>query len=115
MTGGVPERDWRIFRKVRDDALHRLSQRVLDDLARMCADRSISAHERYLEVWRFLRERDREIATAFDYLSRSRMVQHLAAMIVLELLKPDDLSAMSWETRERVRVLTDMRPDSDAS
>lgn len=75
---------------------------------RVCPDRSGSAHERYLEVWRFLRERDREMAPAFDYLSRSRMVEHLAAMIVLELLEPDDLSAMSCETQERVRVLTEM-------
>jgi len=109
MSRGVPEQDWKIFRKLRDEALARLSQRVLDDLGRMCADRSGSAYERYLEVHRFLRERDREMANAFDHLSRSRMVEHLAAMIALGLVEPHDLTAMSSETRERVQVLTDLQ------
>lgn len=107
MTREVPEADWRVFRKLREEALERLSEQILDEVARICADRTRGAHERYLEVFQLLRDRDRAMAGAFDYLSRSRMVQHLAAMKALGLVDTSDLSGMSRETQERVRILTE--------
>ncbi len=101
----VPEADWREFRKLREVALEKLSGQILDDVVRVCTDHSGSAHDRYLEVWRILRNRDRDMAGAFDSLSRSRMIQHLAAMIALGLLEVGDLEHMSHDTQELIRLL----------
>jgi hypothetical protein len=109
MDKEVPEADWRIFRTLRERALERFAQQILDELASVCSDRTRVAHERYLEIHRLLRERDRAMADAFDYLSRSRMLLHLAAMRSLGLLDAGDLEGMSEGTRERVRFLTDAR------
>jgi hypothetical protein len=49
------------------------------------------------------------MADAFDYLSRSRMLLHLASMRSLGLLDAGDLEDMSEGTRERVRLLTEQR------
>lgn len=102
----VPEIDWKVFRSLRERALERFAEHVLGELTRICSDRSSSAHERYLRIHRLLAERDRSMATAFDHLSRSRMLQHLAlaAMTALGLVEAEDLSNLSRETQDRVRV-----------
>jgi hypothetical protein len=107
MPKEVPEADGRIFRTLRERALERFAEQILDELATVCSDRSRGAHERYLQVCRLLRERDRAMADAFDYLSRSRMLLQLAAMRSLGLLDAGDLETMSQATQERVRLLTE--------
>jgi hypothetical protein len=109
MSGEVPEADWRIFRTLRERALERFAEQILDELATICSARGRSAHERYLEAWRLLRERDRAMADAFDYLRRSRMLPQLAAMRALGLVDAGDLEPMSKTTRERVHLLTEGR------
>ena len=107
MAKEVPEADWRSFRILRERALERFAEQVLDELASVCSDRSRGAHVRYLEIHRVLKERDRAMASAFDYLSRSRMLLQLATMTSLGLVSEDDLEGMSRATRDRVRLLTE--------
>jgi hypothetical protein len=45
----VPEADWKEFRKLREAALEKLSGQILDDVVRVCTDRSRSAHDRYVD------------------------------------------------------------------
>ena len=109
MAQEVPESDWRIFRTLRERALERFAEQILGELATLCSDGSRGAHERYLEVHRLLRDRDRAMAAAFDHLSRSRMLLQLAAMRSLGLVDPGDLEGMSQGTQERIRLLTEGR------
>ena len=58
-----------------------------------------SPHDRYLRLFRMLKERDASIAAAFDDLRRSTAIQRLAAMIALgvvtdeeKVLRPIDCS-----------------------
>ena len=107
MTREVPEADWKVFRQLRDRALERFAEQILGEVAGICVDQIHPPHERYLEVWRVLREHDMAMAGAFDHLSRSRMFTHLAPMKALGLVDAADLSRMSTETQERIRVLTE--------
>ena len=45
----ISEKDWRVFRKLREVALERFCTRVLDDAGRIAAERTKSAHARYLD------------------------------------------------------------------
>jgi hypothetical protein len=103
----VPEHDWKIFRRLREEALEAFSRQILNELVTICSERNRTAYERYGEVHRLLRDRDRSMAEAFDYLSRSRMLQHLAAMRELGLVRPEDLTGMSHQTQDRIRLLTE--------
>ena len=67
----IPESAWKTFKRVRLLALERFSQRVLDDCQRICCDESLSAHERYGELYQLLRDRNREMSAAFDDFRRS--------------------------------------------
>jgi hypothetical protein len=105
----IPDKDWKVFRKLREGALERFAEQILNDVVRICSDDARSAHERYLAVYRLLQERDRAMAMAFDNLSRSRMFEHLLAMRSLGLLTAAELADMSRETKARIELLTEIR------
>jgi hypothetical protein len=47
-TRDFPESDWKTFRELREVALQRFCQRVLDQVEPLCRDASQSPYERYL-------------------------------------------------------------------
>jgi hypothetical protein len=98
----IPESDWKIFRTVREAALDRYCARVLDECAAIIRDTSISNHDRYLRLFRLLRERDDELASAFDDLRRSTALIRLVHIHRLGLVTNEELGRFSQETREFV-------------
>lgn len=110
----VPEADWRLFRKLRERALERFSAQILGELASICEDRSRGAHDRYLQLWRLLRERNEEMARTFDNPRRSMMHVHLAAMDELSLVESGDLSRMTTATQMQLRKLRSLPRDGSA-
>ena len=105
MHNDVPESDWKVFRSLREVALERFCKRVLDEVARFTTDTSQSHHERYLELFHWLGERNEELARAFDDPRRSRMLWQLAAIYVDGLLESEELARFTPQTRERVQLL----------
>jgi hypothetical protein len=97
-----PESDWKVFRQLREVALDRFCRRVLDEIEPLRLNASRSHHERYLDVVRLLRERDQELANAFDDPRRSQMILQLAAMHAYGLLEPEDLARFTPRTRATV-------------
>lgn len=100
----IAERDWKVFKEVRERALERFSQRILDQAQAICRDDTQTAHERYGRLYGLIRERDREMAMAFDDFRRSTAVQCLRLMMKLELLDDDDLARFSHDLEEDLRM-----------
>jgi regulator of sigma D len=67
----IKESDWKTFKPLREQALERFCQRVLDEVARIGSDQTKSRHERYIAIYQMTRERDKEIEQIFDHLRRS--------------------------------------------
>ena len=105
MAHGFPESDWKIFRELRQVALERFCKRVLDEVERFRLDASRSHHERYLDLYRWLQDRDEELAHAFNDPRRSRMLWKLAAIHAYGLLDSDELARFTPETRETIESL----------
>ena len=102
MSHGFPESDWKIFRELRELALDRFCKRILDQLETLRLDTSRSHHERYLDTFRFLQDRDDEVAHAFNDPRRSQMIIQLAAIHAYGLLEPDELARFTTETRDTI-------------
>lgn len=115
MAGGVSEADWKLFRSLREEALEHYCAGVLEELARVCEDRSPSAHERYLEVWSILRERDEVIRRTFDNPRRSTMHVSLAAIDALGLVSSSQLRQMTAETQAIIENLREVRSKWESS
>jgi hypothetical protein len=101
-----PETDWRVLRSLHDPALERYCTRVLDDVA-VIARGSGTAHERYLRLFRAVRDHDDHIAQAFNDSRRSRAMLQLVALTRLGLVTDEEFSRFSEPTRETVRGLLD--------
>lgn len=103
MPEGMPESDWKVFRKLREIALERFCERVLAEVSSVAARPDASYYKRYLDVFEVVRRRDRELAYAFDDPRRSRAFLQLLSIHSHGLLTDDELTGFSVETRELLR------------
>ena len=108
----LPERDWRVLRSVHRSALDRYCAQVLVESATEMQDRGSSPHDRYLRLFRLLKERDQRIVAAFDDLRRSTAIQRLASMIALWAVTDTELDEFTQATRDAATALADLRLDS---
>jgi hypothetical protein len=97
----LPERDWRLLRSVHRAALDRYCARVLEECATVIRDTTSCSRDRYLRLFRLVKERDESIAAAFDDLRRSTAIQRLASMILLGAITDEELSQFTSRLANR--------------
>jgi hypothetical protein len=107
----LPERDWKQVRRVHDAGLERYCSRVLQECRDVLEAPNLSAHDRYLRLFEILRERDRDLAGAFDDMRRSRAVLKLAMMIKLDLVTNVELEQFSPSVRESALGIAKLHPE----
>ena len=107
MSRDFPESDWKVFVQLRELALERLCERIVNEVDQISSDSAASFHDRYLRVYRLLQERDREVADAFNDPRRSQAMIQLARMKAMRLLEPEELSRFSTPTREFLAMLNE--------
>jgi hypothetical protein len=98
----IKESDWKLFRQVHSEALERFCKQILSEVERVNSDRTKGFHEKYLDIWRVLKRRDKEMARSFDDIRRSTAWNRLASIKELGLLTEDEFLRFSEETREVV-------------
>ena len=104
----IKESDWKVFKPLREIALERFCERVLDEIARINSDSTKSKHERFLAIYRLVRERDKEIDPIFDYLRRSTAVRQLCAFRSHDLLTEQELRQFSPELVKSVEDIVEI-------
>ena len=105
MISKVAESDWKRFHRLREEALDRFCQRILEEVAGILSGPDRSHHEKFLEAHRILMIRNEEMAKAFDAPARSRTILQLALIHDLGLLGPNDLIEMTSKTQDQVQAL----------
>lgn len=96
------ESDWKLLGKLRTEALERFCQQILSEIESINANKSLSAHQRYLEIYQVIHRRDKEVAKAFNDHRRSTAFFELAAIISHGLLTPEEIQLFSAETRSAI-------------
>lgn len=107
MHNQIRESDWKVFKEIHKLALERYCQRVIEEVAKVAADGGKSHHERYLALFRLIRDRDKELASAFDDFRRSTAVLQLTLIKSLGLLTDDEFARFSPATRKQVDFMLD--------
>lgn len=85
--------------------LERFCKRTLEEVQAILREGSPTHHERYLGVFRLLRERDDELADAFNNPRRSRMIGQLVVICNLGLLHSDEMGRFTEGTRAAIESL----------
>ena len=101
----IAEADWKVLRRLHPLALERFCERVLAEIERVTHLSAQSAHQRYLDIFKTIEQRDREIASIFDDPKRSNALTMLARMRSEGLLMEDEFSSLSPETRGAIQLL----------
>lgn len=99
----IAESDWKVFKAVREVALDRFCQQVLRECRGLCDDESRTAHERYGDLYGHIRDRNGEMARAFDDYRRSTAVLCLMQFQKLGLLTEDDIGRFSDEVQRSLK------------
>jgi methionyl-tRNA synthetase len=111
MSRDFPESDWKVLRSVKQDALNRLCERIMDECRRVMDDGSLSAHQRYLKLFKLIQDRDEDVANAFNDMRRSRAVQQISWMRYLNLFTDEEWERFSPDTRDTALFLAGMIRD----
>lgn len=62
----IAEADWKVLRRVHPLALERYCEEVLAEIERVTHNSAQSPHQRYLDIFKIIEQRDREMASLFD-------------------------------------------------
>ncbi len=109
MMSEIKESDWKVFRRLRGIALERFCRRVIEDVNRATLNCNGDYHKRYLEIYKLITDRDKQIAVAFNDVRRSTATIMLTNIKELDLLTDEEFSQFSPETREKLEVLIERR------
>jgi len=99
----IPESDWKKFRNVYEVALERFSGQILEQVRTASAQPGQSLHERYLQVYRIIQEKDRQLGDAFNDPRRSHAQTQLLLMHRLGVVEPEELAQFGEQTQKYVR------------
>ena len=99
MPNSISESDWKLFRNLHAGALERLCQKVIEQIQATAAS-SQSYHERYSAIYALVKDRDKQIAEAFNDLRRSTALMQLAILRAQDLVTESELDAFSSETQQ---------------
>jgi hypothetical protein len=108
MDRGIKESDWKLFGKLHQVALERFCERTLAQVAQINANTRKTHHQRYLEIWHTLKDRDRELGQAFDDKRRSTAITQLAIIRSRDLLTDAELAQFSEDARKQVASLLEI-------
>ena len=106
MERQISEADWRLLRQLEPVARDRFCDRVLAEVVARAADAGAGSHARYLQVYRLLQRRDRELAAAFDDLRRSTAYLQLARMRSLGVIADEEFVRFSPATQGAVALFS---------
>ena len=105
MTRQIKETDWKLLRQMHPIGLERFCQRALSEVQSISTDNAKSFHQRYLDIFDVIQNRDKDMARIFDDSRRSTALIQLAAMRSRDLLTDDEFQRFSEETRKFIEIL----------
>ncbi len=103
----VPESDWKKIRAMKDDVLNIACEFIFKKLEKIMDKREGKEHEAYLQLWKLLKQEDREISIMFDDLKRSNAIHKLAAWKHNRVVSEIRFTAFSDETQKTVKALNE--------
>ena len=97
----MKESDWKTFKKIKEYAIEKYCTTVLDEFRDVIDDEKEHPHDKYLLLYKLIKNRDKEMSLLFDYHSRSKAALQLIGIRAKGLANEDLLSKLSTEFLER--------------
>lgn len=101
----IPERDWKYLRSAKSELIETLCKRINDEASHIISDPSFGEHEKFLRLFRHLREKNEIVADCFDDWRRSNILLKLLRLREHRLLTEEHASRLSAETQGKINLL----------
>jgi hypothetical protein len=101
----VEERDWKYMRSIRGEMLHALCSRINQQAAAIAQSRTGTPHDRYLKLFRHIRDSDRIVAACFDDWRRSNIWSKILLLRREDLLADSQVANFSENGKEWLRKI----------
>lgn len=99
----IAEKDWKYFRKLHELAVNRFSKETLSKINQIIISKEVdSKHEKYLEIYRYIKERDKILRDCFDGIRRSTAKLQILQIYNLGLIKPEEFNHFSDDVKKIV-------------
>lgn len=93
----MKESDWKIFKQIKEKALEKYCENALADFSAIISNDKDHACDRYTELYKLVRERDKELGKIFDDHSRSKATLQLLLIRKVGLADDELLQQLSDE------------------
>lgn len=93
----INESDWKKYRELHPILLDRYCQRVLEEAGSLCTKAGKNNHQCYLDLYRIIEQRDREMGQLFDNPKRSTAILQIMAINVHGLFTQEEFSSFSQD------------------
>ena len=97
MSQRIAESDWKRFRQLHSIALERFCQKILSEVESVSTDGSKNFHQRYLDIYKIIERRDKELSKVFNDPRRSAALMQLVSIYDLGLITDAELNGFSQE------------------
>ena len=98
----VPEKDWKHLRRLTPVALDRFCEKVLREVVDIVSASGSTPHQRYKNLYRFIDEKDDDVARAFNDHRRSTALAKIMHIHKLGLFTEEEFAGFSEQTRKVV-------------
>jgi hypothetical protein len=99
----MKESEWKKFKRLKEQCLERYCEEVLNDAQKICVLDGKSNHERYIELYQLMRNKDKGLGKAFDGLSRSLAHSQLLLMYRMGLVQESELDEFEADTVNSIK------------
>jgi hypothetical protein len=94
------ESDWKKFKVIKEKSIEQFCAQALDEFQEVISNTDEHVHNRYLLLYKLVRNRNKEMSLIFDYHSRSRAPIQLTAIRANGLADESLLAELSDKFRE---------------
>jgi hypothetical protein len=101
----IPESDWKLWRRLREQALERFCDDVLKTAAKLGTGEGTS-HARYLKLYELVTKRDKTLAEIFNDARRSNAFFQIALAVRAKLVTPTELAEFTDDTQAVIEFLS---------
>ncbi|MBO1519410.1 hypothetical protein [Oceanisphaera pacifica] len=98
----VPERNWKLFRRLQAELLATASDLVFKKVERLSQDRAGKEHQSYLDLYCLIKEEDEKIAQMFNNPTRNNVLFKIGFLKQYGILSDEQFQLFSEETQKRV-------------
>jgi hypothetical protein len=105
----VPEKDWKIFRKLQAELTATACELIFAKVAILTESRKSCEHKSYLELYDLIKNEDAKIAEMFNNPTRNNVLLKIVAIRQFGVLSNEQFQMFTSETQERVNSFLELR------